>query len=108
MPSQEKPVVEVEKEAEKEMPSQEKKVMEVKESVKEMEKTARDNEMKKELKKVVGDEEKAVQKRRNATVAEDDDLDVACPVCGEQTLPMHHPPSRRRRKKKTVCGKKRK
>ena len=83
MPSQEKPVVEVEKEAEKEMPSQEKKVMEVEEPVKEMEKTARDNDMKKELKKAVGDEEKAVHKRRNATVAEDDDLDVACPVCGE-------------------------
>ena len=84
MPSQEKPVVEVEKEAEKEMPSQEKKVMEVeKEPVKEMEKTARDEEKEKELKKVVGDEEKAVQKRRNATVAEDNGLDVACPVCGE-------------------------
>ena len=52
MPSQEKPVVEVEKEAEKEMPSQEKKVMEVeKEPVKEMEKTARDEEKEKELKK---------------------------------------------------------
>ena len=71
MPSQEKKVVEVEKEAEKEMPSQEKKVMEV------------EKEAEKEVKKAVGDEEKAVHKRRNATVAEDDDLDVACPVCGE-------------------------
>ena len=83
MPSQEKPVVEVEKEAEKEMPSQEKKVMEVEEPVKELKKTARDEEKEKELKKVVGDEEKAVHKRRNAAVAEDNGLDVACPVCGE-------------------------
>ena len=68
----EKPEKEAEKELssqEKEMCSQEKPVVEVEEPVKEVKKTARD-------------EEKEVP-RRKPTISEDDDLDVACPVCGE-------------------------
>ncbi|KAK8823590.1 hypothetical protein WA577_002509, partial [Blastocystis sp. JDR] len=75
VPSQEKEVEKSEKEAEKEMPSQEK-VMEVEEPVKEMEKPV------KEVKKTARDNEKEVP-RRKPTASEDDDLDVACPVCGE-------------------------
>lgn len=78
MPSQEKPVVEVE-EPVKEV---EEPAMEMEKPVKEVKKTARDEEKEKELKKVVGDEEKEVP-RRKPTTSEDDDLDVACPVCGE-------------------------
>ena len=81
--SQEKEVEKSEKEAEKEIPSQEKKVMEVEEPVKEVEEPVMEMEKPvKEVKKTARDNEKEVP-RRKPTTSEDNDLDVACPVCGE-------------------------